>query len=155
MDIIDNVKLIKFIYRRLVEELSDKIYYPYGKNIWIFNLEELNWYFQYDSDGKLNYNHKFFDDFFYLFGLEQKDYQIILKSWFEKSFELPINQVSRRGLDISYYIDGIVNGTTKNWEVGRRFGFPYSQVKRFLDLKKHIPEKNLKLEHFLHEIEVF
>lgn len=155
MDIINNVKLRKFIYKRLSEVLSDKIYYPYGKNIWIFDLDEMAWYFQCDSEGKLHYNPKFFDEFFYLFGFEQKEYQIILKDWFEKSFEHPINQISRRGLDISYYIDGIINGTSGNWRTGQRFGFPYSKVKRFLDLKKHIPEKYLKLEHFLHEIEIF
>ena len=155
MDIINNVKLRKFIYRRLFEVLSDKIYYPYGKDIWIFDLDELSWYFQYNSEGKLNYNHKFFDEFFFLFGLEQKEYQIILKDWFEKSFGHPINQLSRRGLDISFYIDGIINGTTKNWRIDQRFGFSYSVVKRFLDLKKHISEKNIKIGHFLYEIEVF
>lgn len=155
VDIIDNIKLRKFIYRRLYEVLSDKIYYPYGKNIWIFDLDEVNWYFQYDSDGKLNYNPKIFDEFFYLFGIEQKKYQIILKNWFEQSFQLPTNQISRRGLDISYYIDGIVNGSTKNWKLNERYGFPHCLVKRFLDLKRNIPEKNIKLEHFLHKIEVF
>lgn len=155
VDIINNLKLRKFIYQRLFEALSDKIYYPYGKDIWIFDLDELSWYFQFNSEGKLNYNHKFFDEFFSLFGLERKEYQIILKDWFEKSFEYPINQVSRRGLDISFYIDGIINGTTKHWRINQRFGFPHSVVKRFLDIKKYIPEKNIKLEHFLHEIEVF
>lgn len=155
VDIIDNVKLRKFIYQRLSEELSDKIYYPYGKDIWILDLEEVNWYFQYNSEGKLNYNPKFFDDFFYFFSLEQKQYQILLKKWVEIGFGHPINQISRRNLDISYYIDGITRGTTKNWKLNERYGFPHSVVRRFLDLKRHIPEKNIKLEHFLHEIEVF
>jgi hypothetical protein len=155
VDIIDNVKLRKFIYQRLSEELSDKIYYPYGKDIWIFNLEEVNWYFQYESEGKLNYNQKFFQEFFYLFGIDRIQYQILLKEWFEKSFGLSINQISRRGLDISFYIDGIINGTTKNWVLNERYGFPYSVVKQFLEIKKHISEKNIKLEHFLHEIEIF
>jgi hypothetical protein len=96
VDIIDNVKLRKFIYQRLSKELSDKIYYPYGKDIWIFDLDEVNWYFQYDSEGKLNYNPKFFDDFFYFFSLEQKQYQILLKKWVEISFGHPINQISRK-----------------------------------------------------------
>ena len=69
VDIIDNVKLRKFIYQRLSEELSDKIYYPYGKELWILDLDERNWYFQYNSEGKLHYNPKIFDDFFYIFSL--------------------------------------------------------------------------------------
>ena len=155
MDIIDNVKLKKFIYKRLFELLSDKIYYPYGKELWILDLDERNWYFQYNSEGKLHYNPKIFDDFFYIFSLEQKQYQILLKKWFESSFGYSINQISRRSLDISYYIDGITRGTDKIWKPNERYGFPHSVVRRFLDLKGYIPEKNIKLEHFLHEIEVF
>ena len=155
MDIIDNVKLKKFISKRLFELLSDKIYYPYGKELWILDLDERNWYFQYNSEGKLHYNPKIFDDFFYIFSLEQKQYQILLKKWFESSFGYSINQISRRSLDISYYIDGITRGTDKIWKPNERYGFPHSVVRRFLDLKGYIPEKNIKLEHFLHEIEVF
>lgn len=155
MDIIDNVKLKKFIYKRLFELLSDKIYYPYGKELWILDLDERNWYFQYNSEGKLHYNPKIFDDFFYIFSLEQKQYQILLKKWFESSFGYSINQISRRSLDISYYIDGITRGTDKIWKPNERYGFPHSVVRQFLDLKRYIPEKNIKLEHFLHEIEVF
>lgn len=155
MDIIDNVKLKKFIFKRLFELLSDKIYYPSGKDLWILDLDERNWYFQYNSEGKLHYNPKIFDDFFYIFSLEQKQYQILLKKWFESSFGYPIHQISRRSLDISYYIDGITRGTDKIWKPNERYGFPHSVVRRFLDLKGYIPEKNIKLEHFLHEIEVF
>jgi hypothetical protein len=155
VDIIDNVKLRKFIYKRLFEALSDKIYYPYGKELWILDLDERNWYFQYNSEGKLHYNPKIFDDFFYIFSLEQKQYQILLKKWFESSFGYPIHQISRRSLDISYYIDGITRGTDKIWKPNERYGFPHSVVRQFLDLKRYIPEKNIKLEHFLHEIEVF
>ena len=155
MDTIDNKKLRKFVFQRLFNEISGKIYYPYGKDIWILDLEEVNWYFQYDSEGKLHYNPKFFDDFFHFFSLEQKEYQNLLKKWVENSFGHPINQISRRNLDISYYIDGITQANTKNWELNERYGFPYSLVKRFLELKKYIPEKNITVEHFLHEIEVF
>jgi hypothetical protein len=155
VDIIDNAKLKKFISKRLFELLSDKIYYPYGKELWIIDLDERNWYFQYNSEGKLHYNPKIFDDFFYIFSLEQKQYQILLKKWFESSFGYPTNQISRRSLDISYYIDGITRGNVKNWELNERYGFPYSVVKQFLDLKRHFSDENIKLEHFLHEIEVY
>jgi len=155
VDITDNVNLKKFIYKRLFELLSDKIYYPYGKDIWILDLDKLNWYFQYNSEGKLHYNPKVFDDFFYFFCLEQKQYQILLKKWFESSFGYQVNQISRRSLDISFYIDGITRGNVKNWEINERYGFPYGVVKQFLSLKRHFTEENIKLEHFLHEIKVY
>jgi hypothetical protein len=87
--------------------------------------------------------------------LEQKQYQILLKKWFESSFGYQTNQISRRSLDISYYIDGITRGNVKKWELSERYGFSYGVVKQFLDLKKHFLDKNIKLEHFLHEIEVY
>lgn len=155
MDIIDNKKLRKFIYKRLCEALSDKIYYPNGKDIWILDLNEQNWFLQYNSDGKLMYNPSFFDNFFYFFSLEQKKYQILLKNWFESSVGYPINQISRRNLDISYYIDGITRGNTKIWTINERFGFPYGVIKQFLAIKRHISEENVELSHFLHEIEVY
>jgi len=128
VDITGNVNLKKFISKRLFEILSDKIYYPYGKDIWILDLDERNWYFQYNSEGKLHYNPKVFDDFFYFFCLEQKQYQILLKKWFESSF---------------------------GYQVNERYGFPYGVVKQFLDLKRHFTEENIKLEYFLHEIKVY
>lgn len=155
VDIIDNVKLKKFISKRLFELLSVKIYYPYGKELWILDLDERNWYFQYNSEGKLHYNPKIFDDFFYIFSLEQKQYQILLKKWFESSFGYSINQISRRSIDISYYIDGITRGNVKKWELSERYGFSYGVVKQFLDLKRHFSDENIKLEYFLHEIEVY
>ena len=39
------------------------------KNFWIIGLEERNWYIHYDSNGKLYYNPKYFDDFFHMFEL--------------------------------------------------------------------------------------
>ena len=47
----------------------------YGFLIW---MNEIG-IFQYNSEGKLHYNPKIFDDFFYIFSLEQKQYQILLK----------------------------------------------------------------------------
>ena len=155
MDVIVCKKLKKIIFKRLFECLSVKIYYPYGKDLWIIDLDKREWYLHYNSEGKLNYNHKFFDNFFHFFSLNQKSYQILLKNWFEQGTGYQINQTSRRGLDISYYIDGITRGNTKKWLINERYGFPYSVVKQFLDLKKHIPEENIKLEYFLHEIEVY
>jgi hypothetical protein len=79
----------------------------------------------------------------------------LLKKWVEIGFGHPINQISRKNLDISYYIDGITRGTDKIWKLNERYGFSYSVVRRFLGLKKYIPEKNIKLEHFLHEVKVY
>lgn len=152
MDILDNKNLKKFIYKRLFECLSDKIYYPYGKEIWIIDLDIRDWYFQFTNESKLYYNPKFFNDFFIIFGVNQKEYQNFIKNWFESSTGYKINKISRRSLDISYYIDGITRGNTKEWSLNERYGFSYAVVKQFLSLKEHISTENIKLNYFLREI---
>jgi hypothetical protein len=155
VNILDNKKLKKYIFKKLSDKLSGKTYYPYGKEIWIIDLDIRDWYFKFTSESKLYYNPKFFDDFFGIFGFNQQEYQNFIKSWFESSTDHRINEISRKNLDISYYIDGITRGTDKNWKINERYGFSYGVVKQFLDLKRHFSEENIKLEHFLHEIEVY
>lgn len=145
MDIINN-KLRKFIFERLNDELPDKIYYPYGTDVWIvdFNLDE--WYLQYCSNGTLNYNRKFFDIFFRIFTLKQSEYQKLLKFWFETITKYRVNHISRRNLDMSYYIIGIRNSETKKWSLNNRFGYGYNTVKQYLNIKQYVSEENIKFK---------
>ena len=155
VNILDNKKLKKYIFKKLSDKLSGKTYYPYGKEIWIIDLDIRDWYFKFTSESKLYYNPKFFDDFFGIFGFNQQEYQNFIKNWFESSTDHRINEISRKNLDISYYIDGITRGNTKDWALNERYGFSYIVVKQFLGLKRHIPVENIILEHFQHEIEIY
>lgn len=155
MDLHHNKKLKKFIFEQLSQSLLSKNYYPYGKEIWIIDLDKQDWYFQFNSEDKLYYNPEFFDDFFGIYGFNQQEYQNFIKNWFECSTHHQINEISRRKLDISYYIDGISRGNTKEWQLNERYGFSYSVVKHFLGLKQYISPENIKLEHFLHEIKIY
>lgn len=149
MDITENKKLRKFIFDRIFDELHDKTYYPYGTELWIVDFENTEWYFQYNSNGTLSYNRRFFDSFFRVFSLNQSQYQKLLKFWFETNTEHQVNHISRRNLDISYYAEGIRRSETKKWSLNERFGYGYGIISRYLTLKKHISEENIKLEHFL------
>ncbi len=153
MELVENKKLRKFIFLQLTKILSNKTFHPYEKSLWIFGLDERDWYFQYDSEGKLHYNPKYFDDFFHFFSMDQKKYQILLRVWFEKSTKYSVNQISRRSLDVEFYIDGIVKGDDKVWSMTERYGFPYSVVKKFLELKQ-VSNTDVKFNHFFNEIKV-
>lgn len=155
VDITENKKLRKFIFNRLFDELSDKTYYPYGSEIWVLDFAENDWYFQYSNNGRLYYNRKFFDSFFRIFSLNQSKYQKLLKFWFENNTEHQVNSISRRNLDVSYYIDGIRQSETKKWSIKERFGYGYGHITRYLNLKKYISEENIKFEYFLIENGVF
>lgn len=155
MDITENKKLRKFIFDRLFDELSDKTYYPYGSEVWVVDFLNDEWYFQYNSQGRLNYNRKFFDTFFRVFSLNQSEYQKLLKFWFEHNTEHQVNHISRKNLDVNYYIDGIKRSKTTKWSLKERFGYSYGHISRYLGLKQYISEENIKFEYFLTENGVY
>lgn len=155
VDITNNKKIKKFVFDRLFEELSNKTYYPYGRELWIIDFENRDWYFQYNSDGTLYYNYTFFESFFRIFSFSHSEYQKLLKEWFESSLNHQINQISRRKLGIDYYIDGMQRTETKKWSINERYGYGYGVVKRYLDLKRYNSEENIKLDCFLVENGVY
>ena len=117
VDIVKNKNLRKFIQKRLYNELFDKIYHPCGKDLWILDFDKPEWYFQLSSEGNLQYNRKFVEDFFGIFGFEKKTYEKFLIFWFENVFNVRIISISRRNFDISFYFDGITTNPTKKWSV--------------------------------------
>lgn len=155
MDITKNKKIKKFVFDRLFEELSGKVYYPYGRELWIIDFENRDWYFQYNSDGTLYYNYTFFESFFRIFSFSNSEYQKLLKEWFETSLNHQINQISRRKITIDYYIDGMQRTETKKWSINERYGYGYGVIKRYLDLKRYNSEENIKLDNFLTENGVY
>ncbi len=155
VDIVKNKNLRKFIQKRLYNELFDKIYHPCGKDLWILDFDKPEWYFQLSSEGNLQYNRKFVEDFFGIFGFEKKTYEKFLIFWFENVFNVRIISISRRNFDISFYFDGITTNPTKKWSVRDRFGFSYGFIRKFLDLKNESPDKTVKLKHFLDESKIY
>lgn len=149
VDITENKKLKKFVFDRLFDELYNKTYYPCGTDVWILDFNDNEWYFQYSSNGVLNYNRKFFDSFFRIYSFDQSQYQKILKNWFETTTEYQVNHISRRNLDISYYLEGIRNSENKKWSLNDRFGYGYHTIKKYLNIKKYLSEEKIKLEHFI------
>jgi hypothetical protein len=149
VDILENKKLRKFVFDRIFSELSDKTYYPYGRELWVIDFEKREWYFQYNSDGVLWYNYTFFDSFFRIFSFTPSEYQKILKFWFETELNHTVCQISRRNLSVGYYIDGMIRSDNKKWSIYSRFGYGHGVVRRYLNLKQNNSYENIKLEQFL------
>ena len=149
VDILIHKKLEKLIFNKLVGDLSEVVYHPHGQDIWFIDFETNEWYFQYTNSGQLWYNQILFKNYFSLFSLSSSEYQKILKNWFETFMKLPVNIITRKNSNMDYYIDGIMRNTNYKWSLKDRFGFSYHTVKHYLGLKTHIPEENIKLEHFL------
>lgn len=149
MDIIQNEKFKKLFFNKLNRDLSDTIYHPHGQEIWIINFDNKEWFFEYHNNGQLWYNQKIFSVNLPLFSLSNSENQKLLKSWFETTFNLTVNKISRKNTNMDYYIDGLIKNDKYKWTMKERFGFGYSTVKKYLDLKSHILVENIKIEHFL------
>lgn len=148
-------KLEKLIFRYLHTELSDKIFYPCGGDIWILDFYNKNWCVQYNSNGFLNYNPKYFDTFFRIFSLNQPEYQKTLKKWFETYTGYRVNHISRRNLDTSYYIDGIRNIEGKKWSILERYGHKYGVISKYLKIKDNTFEEEIRFGNFLRKNEIY
>ena len=151
VDITENKKFRKIIFDRIFDELSDKIYYPYEKNIWIVDFNSRNWFLQYSSEGYLYYNRDFFNYFFKIFSINQEGYQKLLKFWFETKTGYRVNHISRKYLDIEYYIDGIRKNDLNEWSLSNRFGYGHNVIAKYLTFKGNIGKQNVKLKFFLNE----
>lgn len=151
MDIKKNERIQKLVFNKLNRDLDNTIYHPHGQEIWIINFETKEWFFEYHNDGQLWYNQKIFSVNLPLFSLTNSENQKFLKIWFEKTLDLTVNKISRKNSNMDYYIDGIIKDKKYKWSLKERFGFSYSTVKRYLDLKSCILTENVQLDNFLYE----
>lgn len=149
MDIIQNKKLQKLVFDKINSDLSNATYHPHGQEIWVIDFDTKEWYFLYLNNGQLWYNQSFFNLNLPLFSLNHTENQKLLKIWFETTLNLVVNRVSRKNSIMDYYIDGIMRNTNYKWSIKDRYGFSYHTIKHYLDLKSHILEENIKIEHFL------
>lgn len=149
MDITQNKKLQKLVFDKIDCDLSNATYHPHGQEIWIIDFDTKEWYFIYSNNGQLWYNQKIFNLNLPLFSLNNSENQKLLKIWFEKSLNLIVNKISRKNSNMDYYIDGVMRNANYKWSMKERYGFSYHTIKHYLDLKSHILEENIKIEHFL------
>ena len=154
MDIIQNKRLRKLIFNKLIDDLSNVIYHPHGQDIWFIDFETKEWFFQYTCNSQLWFNQMFFNNYFAVFSLSTSDAQRLLRIWFETVIKLPVNVITRKNSNMDYYIDGIMRSNNYKWSINNRFGFSFRTVKQYIDIKSHVFEENVKLKHFLTDYEL-
>ena len=140
-------KLKTFILKKLISDLRNISFHPYGREIWLINSDDKIWYFVMECDGKLWFNQKVFNNFFHLFSLNSTEYSPILKEWFESLIDVSIRTVSRKNTDYDYIIEGVLRRSNSkyDWSLENRFGFGYQVVKKYLDIKKVSKGKEIKV----------
>ena len=144
-------RLLQIIEYRLESALKNFKYHPHGKDLWIIDVENENWIFIVDANGTLKYNQKFFNTLFALFSMRENDFKQILKYWFEKKFEIPIREIQRDGSSFTYLMDIVLRKRKgdKDWRLDARYGFSYSLVKKYVDMKKNLQTENILVQNYL------
>ncbi len=80
-----NDKLKKIIFGKLYQDLKNIEIIQYNESIWFIDREDEYWYFEYKiSSGDLFYRLTFFDEFFLLFSIENKEYKWVISEWVEE-----------------------------------------------------------------------
>jgi hypothetical protein len=88
----DRLKTV--IYNKLYNDLSHVEIIPHKNELWFIDRENKSWYFIYSSDGTLWWKYGFFNTFFGLFTLTDKEFTPILSSWVEGVLNCRIKRAS-------------------------------------------------------------
>lgn len=128
--------LKKFVFDKLVEDISDKGIFTNESDFWIIEEDTRDWFIQANSNGQLFYNQKFFQPYQSLFSLESKTLGNLIGEWFEKNFNLPLRTIQRKQGSMEYYISGFLKKKKGLLEFNNRYGFTYGFTKKYLTLKK-------------------
>jgi hypothetical protein len=79
-----NQRLRKIIFKKLYEDLKNVEIIPYKDSIWFIDRENEYWYFEYEKNGNLWWRWLFFNNYFEIFSLEQKEYESVISDWVEE-----------------------------------------------------------------------
>jgi len=140
-------KLKNLILTKLNSDFGNISFHPYGRELWLIDSDDKTWYFVAECDGKLWFNQNAFNNFFYLFSLNSKEYSFLLKEWFEYLTGITIRTVARKNTNYEYIIEGVLRKSNSKyeWSLENRFGFGYQIVKKYLDIKKTLKLNEVRL----------
>jgi hypothetical protein len=131
-----NPKLKKLIMRKLEDDLSTKEIIPNGRTLWILDSEKQDWFINVTCNGVMEFNSSLSKQYSDLFSIENRVFSKILIEWFEKKFEVRINNSQRRTPNLQYLVEVVLNSKNGKWDLSERYGFSYDFVKKFLSIEK-------------------
>lgn len=131
------IRIKQFILEKLNEDLANKSIIVADREMWVTDLESMDWYINLTSQGLLWYNSKYFQGYCDLFSLENKQISKILREWVEHGFGIRVNSVARKNSNLSYIIEKLVGQKKKQiLELNNRQGFSYDVVIRYTRIMK-------------------
>jgi hypothetical protein len=104
-----DVRLKKFIFKKLAKDLSNVEVIPYKGSIWFIDRDKKYWYLELERKGFLWWRGEFFEQFFQLFSLERDDYEPIIADWVEQILNQKVDTTIRQTLCAGKTVEQILN----------------------------------------------
>ncbi len=78
-----NPKLAKIAMGKLYDDIKDAEVIPYRSSVWIIDRKNKYWYIEYRDGGAMYWRRDFFQDFFNIFSMKDKDFEPLLVTMME------------------------------------------------------------------------
>ena len=114
-----NERLKRIIFKKLDQDLGHaEIIIDTDKSIWFIDRANKYWYLELRSEGVLWWRYTFFKDFFPLFGLERRDYELVIAEWVEEVLKRVVSSTEFRDFSKSGTVEEVlkrgVSSTQRN-----------------------------------------
>jgi len=79
-----NIRIKRRIFDKLYNDLKDAEIIDCKGSIWFIDREKKYWYLEYKKSGYLMWRQQFFRDFFFLFSMQQHEFERVIADWVEE-----------------------------------------------------------------------
>jgi hypothetical protein len=105
-----NPRLKNIIKNKLSEDLSSVSIIDYSGSIWFIDAKSKYWYLEvYKKTKTLWWRLDFFEDFFTLFGMEQREFVPIIIEWVEEVLNSKVGSIPRCGAASKRRVEEVLN----------------------------------------------
>jgi len=108
-----NERLKKIVFRKLYEDLSHVEIIQYGNSIWFIDRQKKYWYFEYSRIGLLWWRFEFFNTFFDIFGIERKEYELIMSEWMEEVLNKGVSETEPQRYHLLSHIETVLDNASR------------------------------------------
>jgi hypothetical protein len=106
-----NPRLKNIIKNKLSEDLSSVSIIDYSGSIWFIDAKSKYWYLEvYKKTKTLWWRLDFFEDFFTLFGMEQREFVPVIIEWVEEVLNSKVGSIPRCGAASKRRVEEVLKG---------------------------------------------
>ena len=104
-----NIRLKKRVFDKLYEDLKHAEIIDCEGSIWFIDREKKYWYLEYEKSGYLMWRQQFFRDFFFLFSMQQHEYERVIAEWVEEVLNCKVDTTKSSSSSLSISVEEVLN----------------------------------------------